>query len=596
MVRKMKISIGRIIAIDNLNIKVELFDKYISSYAIFNGEAIRVGGVFNIVLTSNFVYQIVSENITEINDNSIFEKRIINCQLLGYIKNNNYFEGTNGDTPNIYDIVYMAEEDILKKVYSNISGGLNAEVGYYTMMQNLKFEFDINKVFASHILIVGNTGSGKSNTLAKLYESLFSIEQLNFKKSKFLVIDTNGELEKSFSENDDLKKIIDVGDESNGLKIPIQYIDANNWGLILDATEKTQMPILKSVIKRLKKIYNNEINIKGFVNDSIHNLVKTIISSQVQPNQRLLSLEKVITGYWNILEKSACDDYTNTLGCYFINNGRITKYGDQYSDYSSDLLEELKKINLFSKDTLDVYSFEYLIHLEYLNRIYKYNVTENNISPMMVRLSQKVDLLNKHILSYDGTQKSLIQFIDNLFDSHPILILNMESCNKELKTLFVSLLAEKIYDYAIEKKKKKRKGSYHLIIEEAHNYLAKKDRSKEDALYDNCLDLFEKIIKEGRKYGLFMTISTQCPSEITETIISQTHNFFIHKLINPKDVSIIKSAVPFMDEMSYKMLPILSPGQCIVTGTAFKKPNIVQITLPKNAVESKTISLVSLWK
>ena len=80
------------------------------------------------------------------------------------------------------------------------------------------FEFDINKVFASHILIVGNTGSGKSNTLAKLYESLFSIEQLNFKKSKFLVIDTNGEFEKSFSENDDLKKIIDVGDESNGLK------------------------------------------------------------------------------------------------------------------------------------------------------------------------------------------------------------------------------------------------------------------------------------------------------------------------------------------------------------------------------------------
>ena len=69
----MKISIGRIIAIDNLNIKVELFDKYISSYAIFNGEAIRVGGVSNIVLTSNFVYQIISENITEINDNSIFE-------------------------------------------------------------------------------------------------------------------------------------------------------------------------------------------------------------------------------------------------------------------------------------------------------------------------------------------------------------------------------------------------------------------------------------------------------------------------------------------------------------------------------------------
>lgn len=591
----MKISIGRIIAIDNLNIKVELFDKYISSYAIFNGEAIRVGGVSNIVLTSNFVYQIVSENITEINDNSIFEKRMINCQLLGYIKNNNYFEGTNGDTPNIYDIVYMAEEDILKKVYSNISGGVNAEVGYYTMMQNLKFEFDINKVFASHILIVGNTGSGKSNTLAKLYESLFSIEQLNFKKSKFLVIDTNGEFEKSFSEKDDLKKIIDVGDESNGLKIPIQYIDANNWGLILDATEKTQMPVIKSVLKKLNKVYKNEISVKDFVNDNIHIVVKTIMSSPVQPNQRLLTLEKIISGFWNILDKDCCDEYINHLGTYMINGGKVIVHGDVYNDRSQELLSKLNAIDLFNNEKLDVYVFEYLIYLEYMHRVYKYNVTENNISPMLSRLSQKVELLNKHILSYDGAQKSLIHFINDLFNNRPILILNMESCNKELKTLFVSLLAEKIYDYAIVKKKKKRKGSYHLIIEEAHNYLAKKDRSKEDALYDNCLDLFEKIIKEGRKYGLFMTISTQRPSEITETIISQTHNFFIHKLINPKDVSIIKSAVPFMDEMSYKMLPILSPGQCIVTGTAFKKPNIVQITLPKNTVESKTISLVDLW-
>ena len=93
-----------------------------------------------------------------------------------------------------------------------------------------------------------------------------------------------------------------------------------------------------------------------------------------------------------------------------------------------------------------------------------------------------------------------------------------------------------------------------------------------------------------------MTISTQRPSEITETIISQTHNFFILKLINPKDVMIVKSAVPFIDEMSYKMLPILSPGQCIVTGTAFKRPNLVQIDLPVNEVHSQTIKLSKIWR
>lgn len=93
-----------------------------------------------------------------------------------------------------------------------------------------------------------------------------------------------------------------------------------------------------------------------------------------------------------------------------------------------------------------------------------------------------------------------------------------------------------------------------------------------------------------------MTVSTQRPSEINETIISQTHNFLIHKLVNPKDIQIIKSAVPFLDEMSYKMLPILSPGQCIATGTAFKKPNIVQVNMPVNKVNSKTVDLCSLWQ
>lgn len=213
---------------------------------------------------------------------------------------------------------------------------------------------------------------------------------------------------------------------------------------------------------------------------------------------------------------------------------------------------------------------------------------------MISRLNTKVDLLSKYILPFNQS-KNTGDFIDDLFNDKPILVLNMTNCNKDLRSLFVSLLAEKIYNYAYTKRRCKSK-SYHIIIEEAHNYLAKKDTSKEDSVHDNCLDLFEKIIKEGRKYGLFMTISTQRPSEINETIISQIHNFFVHKLVNPKDINIVKSAIPFMDEVSYKMLSILSPGQCIISGTAFKKTSVVQISMPKLPVKSKTIDLVRIWK
>ena len=593
----MRTSIGRVVAIDNLSIKVELFEKYISSYTISEGSPIRIGGVGNIVTCSHFVYQIVSENIVEMKENYVFEKRVINCQILGYIKHGEYFEGTDGDTPNIYDIVYMADEDILKRVYSNVAAEINATIGYYTMMQNIKFEFDIDSVFASHILIVGNTGSGKSNTVAKIYESLFDIDELDFKKSKFLVIDTNGEFGDSFTSDDNLKKIIDASDEIDGLKIPIQYIDEDNWGLILDATEKTQFPVIKSVMKKLKNMFEGKISVNSVVTDYINYCIKTIISSPVQPNQRLLTLEKIVNSQNEILDVDGCNLFMNTLGKYTINNGRITDESvSSFVDLSKNLEDELCAISLFNKSKFDVYTFSYLLHLEYLIRVYKYNVIDNNISPMMSRMANKTDLLNKHLIPFYGATKKITEFIDDLFENKPLLIVNMESCPKELKTLFVSLLAEKIYVYAVKKKKRRGRGTYHLIIEEAHNFLSKKDTSKEDALYDNCLNLFEKIIKEGRKYGLFMTISTQRPSEITETIISQTHNFFIHKLVNPKDVMIIKSAVPFIDEMSYKMLPILSPGQCIVTGTAFKRPNLVQIDMPVNEVHSQTIKLSKIWR
>ena len=362
----MKVSIGRIIEIDNLYIKVELFENYISSYSIVNGDAIRIGGVSNIVVSSHFVYQIISEKINESKDNACFEKRIIQCNLLGYVKDNEYYEGTDGDTPNIYDIVYMAEENLLKKVYSNISNGVNASIGYYTLMQNIRFEFDINKTFASHILIVGNTGSGKSNTLAKLYESLFNISNFSFKKSKFIIIDTNGEFSDSFVVKEkNMKHIINAGEENNGLRIPIQYIDENNWGLILDATEKTQFPVIKAVMRKLKKLFSNSIELETLVNEYIYNTIKTILNSSSQTSQRLLALEKIVSGFSHILDSNQSELYMNTLGCYHINNGRIVKFNN-FNEDSKVLENELKEIKLFSGEKYDVNVFYYLMHLEYL--------------------------------------------------------------------------------------------------------------------------------------------------------------------------------------------------------------------------------------
>lgn len=142
-------------------------------------------------------------------------------------------------------------------------------------------------------------------------------------------------------------------------------MDDKNWGLISDATEKTQLPIISSTIKKIKKVYSNEISVSQCVNDKIDYCIKSIISSQNQPNQRLLSLEKIIDNYSNILDENAISKYKEILNKYQINGGKIVK-GDIYPDHSKDLEEELCNISLFNGEFLNVHIFSYLVYLEYL--------------------------------------------------------------------------------------------------------------------------------------------------------------------------------------------------------------------------------------
>lgn len=103
---------------------------------------------------------------------------------------------------------------------------------------------------------------------------------------------------------------------------------------------------------------------------------------------------------------------------------------------------------------------------------------------------------------------------------------------------------------------------------------------EDDANYKHSkvtIEAFEKAIKEGRKFGLFLWISSQRPSDISQTIISQMHNYFIHKLVNPYDLNRIRKAVAFLDENSMNTLTVLGPGECIVSGTAVKMPCFVHM-------------------
>ncbi|TOB02928.1 nucleotidyltransferase, partial [Vibrio parahaemolyticus] len=104
--------------------------------------------------------------------------------------------------------------------------------------------------------------------------------------------------------------------------------------------------------------------------------------------------------------------------------------------------------------------------------------------------------------------------------------------------------------------------------------------------------------KEGRKFGMFLTLSSQRPADISPTIMSQIHNFFIHRLVNDKDLFLIDNTISTLDRMSKSLIPNLSKGACVVTGTAFDLPIVIQVDYIENKESrpaSDDVDLADLW-
>lgn len=136
-----------------------------------------------------------------------------------------------------------------------------------------------------------------------------------------------------------------------------------------------------------------------------------------------------------------------------------------------------------------------------------------------------------------------------------------------------------------------------LIIDEAHNILSVNKKREGDKWRDYRLDVFEEIIKEGRKFGFFLTIASQRPADISATIVSQMHNFIIHRLVNEVDLNMLGNTLNSLDSVSKSTIPSLAPGSAIFTGTSFPLPVMVHIDQldKRHAPSSDNANLEKLW-
>lgn len=186
--------------------------------------------------------------------------------------------------------------------------------------------------------------------------------------------------------------------------------------------------------------------------------------------------------------------------------------------------------------------------------------------------------------------------ITDFWGDSNLVVIDFSNVNTDTKKRIPLLLSNKLYNE--HKGARKTKSYLNIVIDEAHNILSHQSTRESEEWKDYRLEVFEEIVKEGRKFGVFMTIASQRPSDISSTIISQLHNYFIHRLVNERDIEQVNNTISYLDKVSVESLPILSTGVCVIAGQLAEMPLMVQIEQIEKEYEpnNKTINVEELWQ
>ena len=534
--------------------------------------------------------------------------RFLNVSVFGFYDDDHRFQHGIKEMPLIGSECKLLSRDEFERLHQLSDGKeLSIPIGSLIDEETQEISVAVDKLFAGHIGIFGNTGSGKSNTLAKMYTELFRLDNINDNfnsKSKFIIIDFNGEYSKEKEEDHiltDKKTVYRLRTrDDSGSKYPISRLEIEKLELLsilLDATEKTQQPFLHRAIDRdwfdkgnenfAREIYDIKKKIKEILIKNDPSFNKPFLEKFVKDFQRLgfqiISKENLDTIGYNA--------HITSRAFYLINNPDSPIYINTSNiDNLFDSEKCIFKISLPNGMT-ELQHIQFKIFDEYYYEVIHGYANQEHINPLMNRIQKRFSALEKVIAVKPDDSD-----IDNVIGG--IEVVNLRDVNIEIKKIIPMLICKSNYD--IQKNlysTKQHNSSLHIIIDEAHNILSDTSARETSSWKDYRLETFEEIIKEGRKFGVFVTIASQRPSDISATMISQLHNYFIHKLMNDDDLQSIKRAVSYLDRLSFDSISNLSIGCCFIAGqlTQFPLSVKVQLLVENERPQSETISLEKLW-
>ena len=513
------------------------------------------------------------------------EQDTIKVSFLGELTDNDFIGGLI-KKPSLDANVRIINQEELKILTGNEDRSIR--LGVSPLYNDFPLNVSIDELFSNHTAIFGNTGSGKTYGICRIIQNIFPNSPIIPYNANIFIFDSYGEYMNAFK---DLSKnnpyysfkaiTTNMKKDYEKLSIPVCLLELDDILNLLDATNFSQIAMVETALVYVKMFarddkealdYKNHILAKAIINIMYTNQTSSKIRDQIfeiltETNTPELSLETEVPGI----------GFTRMFrNCFDIDSeGRFAER-KIITDYIKGFIDDSRKWNYNAEGVYySLHDLEVALNFTLYSERYLLNeAMYDSAMSLKVRLHDLATRQNASFFSADG-YITIDEYIKKIQISGnkkcQIVNFNLEDVDDRFARSIVKIFGRMFMKFT-RALQARATFPIHMILEEAHRYVLEGD--------DKALlgyNIFERIAKEGRKYGLLLDLITQRPTDLNENVISQCANFLIFKINHPADLEYIAKSVPNMSEDVVEKQKTLQSGTCVAFGRIFKIPMIVKM-------------------
>ncbi len=579
-----------------------MFDKIV--YVSDHGAHVKVNGEIKTNLINQHLVFVDESNRQVVSEVEYVHDDIVETRFIGEIIDGK-FQGGIISKPSLTSKIRFLDTSEMTMI-TGVNEYGNMSIGVSPFYDNKPVYMSINSLFSNHLTILGNSGSGKSYGTAKLLQSIFQTPNFYPYKATMIIFDNNGEYINAFNNLNQLNpnyhfKVITTSNYNNyeKLSIPIWLLNIDDLALLLRLEKVSQLTLLERMVK-LAKIFSlsDETSYKYKNHIIAKAMLQIFYSNKIPATKR-----NNIFAIFNTCTTNEFNMEATVQGAGYSRKFRECFNVDSQGNFTESILIA-QYIASFVDPTLDDYepTTYNKYTLEDLEKALNFTlISENWLDndntygdsvAVKVKLHSLIISDVKRFFDYPnfiGVEEYLSSLVIQNGQKYQLLNINLEDIDDSIAKIIVKIFSRIIFEYT-KSLQNRASVPFNLIVEEAHRYI----KSGEDI---NLIgyNIFDRIAKEGRKYGILLTLISQRPVELSETVMSQCANFLIFKTTHPRDIEYISKMVPHITEEIIEKQKALQPGYCLCFGSAFKVPLILRVTAPNPVPSSANCDVLKTW-